>query len=180
MGLIGHFLFCQLLDLLLPKCHLQLTLQKSTNLHSCFLHVAVLGCSAVESNRRNIDLVLAPFCCISRSLFHCFAVSADRFGFTSFGSVLKPGRYLGCHLALRLRPFFIFFVKVIFLVLLILRFKAFVFTAQVLTPSHHLGGATSPSESNLWILHIFGNLIFFVQLGRATINQMLGCKISKV
>ena len=45
------------------------------------LHVAVLGLSAVESNRRNIDLVLAPFCCISRSLFHCFAVSADRFGF---------------------------------------------------------------------------------------------------
>ena len=85
--------------------------QKSTNLHSCFLHVAVLGCSAVESNRRNIDLVLAPFCCISRSLFHCFAVSADRFGFTSFGSVLKPGRYLGCHLAQRVQPFLHIFLQ---------------------------------------------------------------------
>ena len=75
--------------------------QKSTNLHSCFLHVAVLGCSAVESNRRNIDLVLAPFCCISRSLFHCFAVSADRFGFKSFGSVLTAGLHNSFHPTIR-------------------------------------------------------------------------------
>ena len=75
------------------------------------LHVAVLGLSAVESNRRNIDLVLAPFCCISRSLFHCFAVSADRFGFKSFGSVLTPGRHLGCHLAQQVQPFLHIFRK---------------------------------------------------------------------
>ena len=110
------------------------------------LHVAVLGLSAVESNRRNIDLVLAPFCCISRSLFHCFAVSVDRFGFTSFGSVLtSPGRHLGCHLAQQVQPFLHIFLKTnifgfstayysaINLLPSCQNIKVYVFTAQVIT-----------------------------------------------